>query len=87
MEQFDRFAPFALRSSPSAAYSARMADLSTKIEADAATPKKVTTDGVTVEARDISEQIEADAYLANKAATRGRKRGLVMTKLSPPGAS
>ena len=64
-----------------------MADLSTQIEADAATPLKVTTDGVTVEARGISEQIEADAYLASKAATRGKKRGLVMTKLVPPGTS
>lgn len=64
-----------------------MADLSDNIEAAAQAPVKVTTDGITVEARDISEQIEADAYVAGKSATRGRHRGLVISKLSPPGAS
>lgn len=68
-------------------YPSHMADLSTNIEADAATPKKVTTDGVTVEARDISEQIEADQYLASKAASKGKRGGFMFRKLSPPGAS
>jgi hypothetical protein len=62
-----------------------MADLSTNIEADAKTPKKVTTDGVTVEARSVQEQIDADAYLASKTATASKKRGLVFGKISPPG--
>jgi hypothetical protein len=56
-----------------------VADLSTAIEQSAATPRKVTIDGRTVERNAIAELIEADRYL-------NRGRSYAIQKIKPPGA-
>lgn len=64
-----------------------MADLSPDIEAAAKQPKRASADGTTAEAHSLQDQIEADRYLASKAAAKSAKRGLNLTKLSPPGTT
>jgi hypothetical protein len=44
-------------------------------------------DGVTVTQRSLSELIEADKYLQAKKNLRRKNRGLIYTKIVPPGAS
>ena len=60
-------------------------DLSAEIEAAAEGPKKISVDGLNVEAQPVKDVIEADRYLASKSAAGKRKRGLNISKLSPPG--
>ena len=64
-----------------------MADLTTEIETNAQGPKQVTVDGIVMQEHSLPDQIEADRYLASKAASRAPRRGLVMTKMSPPGTA
>jgi hypothetical protein len=56
-----------------------------KIAENAADPKRVTIDGSTVEQHSIGDQIAADKYRASKAAVKGAKRGLNISKFVPPG--
>ncbi|MFI4874633.1 MAG: hypothetical protein ACIALR_04820 [Blastopirellula sp. JB062] len=60
-------------------------DLSDTIKQAAADPQRVTVDGISADARSIKDLIEADRYLASKKAAKGRRRGLVISKLRPPG--
>lgn len=48
-------------------------------------PKKVESDGTSVEQHSIADQIEADRYLNSKAASRSGGLGIRMFKISPPG--
>ena len=60
-------------------------DLTSKIQQSAASPKKATADGVSVEQHSIADQIAADKHVASKAATRRRGLGLKLNKISPGG--
>jgi len=50
-------------------------------------PKKVEGDAGTVENHSLADQIAADRYLAAKRAMRAKGRGIVISKLIPPGAA
>ncbi len=60
--------------------------MSETIEQQAASPKKVVVDGLTVESHSLKDQIEADRYLKTQQAMRSPSRGLRLSKLVPPGA-
>ena len=63
-------------------------ELDDQIAADALEPKKVVLDnGVEVENRSAKDQIDAASYAASTAAAKSPRRGLVITKLSPPGTA
>lgn len=65
-----------------------MADIKTQIETDAKTAKRLKSGQMESEKRSISEMIEADQYLDSKNAnTASNRRGLIITKLRPPGSS
>jgi hypothetical protein len=51
-----------------------------------AAPKRVTTDGVTVESQPIPDLIALDQYLSAKAAVSTRRGGLIFNRLIPDGA-
>ena len=53
------------------------------IKANSLKPKTVEADGQKVEAHPIPDQIAADKYAESTKAAK--RRGLVLTKLSPPG--
>lgn len=64
-----------------------MADLSTQIETDAATAKRMKAGDKEKESRPLSELIEADKYLANKSAVgsfAATFRGIT-SRITPPG--
>jgi len=50
-------------------------------------PKKVEGDAGSVENHSLADQIAADRYLASKQAMRSKGRGIVISKLIPPGAA
>jgi hypothetical protein len=50
-------------------------------------PKKATGDSGSVEQHSLPDQIAADRYLASKRAMKTRNKGLILTKLVPPGAA
>jgi hypothetical protein len=56
------------------------------IEQNAQGPKKAQGDAGSVEQHSLPDQIAADRYLASKKAVRARGKGIVITKLVPPGA-
>lgn len=56
-----------------------------QIELNATKPKRATADGQSVEQHSIPDQIAADRYAKSTAQVRGRRRGLLLTKLEPPG--
>jgi hypothetical protein len=63
-------------------------DLSITIQAAASEPLKVSVDGNTVEQRSIEELIRADQYAkASDASRAGPSRGILYTRLVPPGAA
>ena len=62
-------------------------ELDDAIRQNAQGPAKAAGDSGSVEQHKLSEQIEADRYLASKDAAKGKRRGLVLNKLVPPGAS
>ena len=64
-----------------------MADLDTAIQENAAGPKKVASDSVTVEQHDLADQIAADKYLESKRASRAKGLGVKMAKISPGGTA
>lgn len=49
-------------------------------------PKSVTVDGATTDARLTKDQIAADEYLEKKARSAASGIGIKMFKISPPGA-
>jgi hypothetical protein len=57
------------------------------IAENASGPKKAQGDGGSVEQHSLQDQIAADRYLASKAAVRRRGRGIVISKIIPPGAA
>jgi hypothetical protein len=65
-----------------------MTDIKTQIETDALTHKRLKTGQMESEKRPIKELIEADQYVsAQNANTSSNRRGLIITKLRPPGSS
>lgn len=57
------------------------------IEQNAQGPKKAQGDAGSVEQHSLPDQIAADRYLAAKRAVRARGKGIVISKLVPPGAA
>ncbi len=57
------------------------------LEQNAQGPKKAQSDAGSVEQHGLQDQIAADRYLASKKAVRARGRGIVISKLVPPGAA
>jgi hypothetical protein len=62
-------------------------DLSETIASEAVAPLSSSGDNHSATGRPITDLIEADKYLASKAASRSKRRGLLFTKLLPPGAA
>ena len=56
------------------------------LEQNAAGPKQVTGDTGSLVQHSLPDQIAADRYLASKAAVRRKGRGIVISKIIPPGA-
>ncbi len=50
-------------------------------------PKKAAGDSGSMEQHDLQDQIAADRYLSAKQALRSKSKGLVISKLVPPGAA
>jgi hypothetical protein len=63
-----------------------MADLAPTIETNVAQPKSATVDGNSASQHPLPQQIEADRYIKSIAAASSAKRGLNISKLSPPGS-
>ncbi|TXH09522.1 MAG: hypothetical protein E6R04_07920 [Spirochaetes bacterium] len=61
-------------------------DLTDAIVEAAQSPQSASGEAGSVTARSISELIEADKYAKAQAATTGRRRGLIINKLRPPGS-
>jgi hypothetical protein len=57
------------------------------IEQNAQGPKKAQGDAGSVEQHSLPDQIAADRYLASKRAVRLRGKGIVISKIIPPGAA
>lgn len=55
------------------------------ISENAAGPKKASGDAGSVEQHSLPDQIEADRYLAAKRAVKSKGKGIVISKLIPPG--
>jgi hypothetical protein len=62
-------------------------ELEQPIRQNATGPKKATGDSGSVEQHSLPDQIAADRYLASKRAMKTRTKGLILTKLVPPGAA
>lgn len=62
-------------------------DLADAIQENAQGPKKVQGDAGTVESHSLPDQIAADRYLAAKRAAQSKGKGIVISKLIPPGAA
>jgi hypothetical protein len=60
---------------------------SAALDAAAAGPKRVATDGMEVEQQPLKDLIEADRYARSRCATRKPHRGLRFTRLVPPGTT
>lgn len=60
--------------------------LEDNIRESATGPAKASGDSGSVEQHPLPDQIAADRYLASKQASQSRKLGIVLKKLSPPGA-
>lgn len=61
-------------------------DLSPDIAQQAAEPASVTADGQSTTARPIGDVLKAQQYLDARAQVRKRRRGMLMTQLTTPGA-
>ena len=57
------------------------------IEENAQGPKKAQGDAGSIEQHSLPDQIAADRYLASKRAVRSRGKGIVISKIIPPGAA
>lgn len=60
-------------------------DIDDAIESTATGPKRVTADGVTVEAQSIQDQIAAAKHVGAQAGAAKNHFGLRFVKLEPPG--
>jgi len=61
-------------------------ELDNSIEQNAAGPKQVTADGVTVQQHPLPDQIAADKYLAGKrAVSKNPAKAFTRVKIVPPG--
>jgi len=60
-------------------------DLSETIAEEAALPVSSSSDGQSSTGRSIADLIAADTYLAAKAARKNAARGVMFSKLIPPG--
>ena len=61
-------------------------ELDNSIEQNAAGPKQVTADGVTVQQHPLPDQIAADMYLAGKrAVSKNPAKAFTRVKIVPPG--
>lgn len=56
-----------------------------QIETNAAKPRRMQADGQLVEQHSIPDQIAADRHAKSTAAAKSRGRGIILTKLEPPG--
>ena len=56
------------------------------IEQNAQGPKKAQGDAGSVEQHSLPDQIAADRYLASKRAVKSKGKGIIISKLIPPGA-
>ena len=61
-------------------------DLAPTISTEATLPASSASDGQSATGRSIAEIIAADQYTGNKVAIAQRRRGMVFTKIIPPGA-
>ena len=61
-------------------------ELEQAIRENAQKPAKASGDFGSVEQHPLRDQIEADRYLSSKKAVKGKKAGLKLAKLVPPGA-
>ena len=65
-----------------------MTGIKDQIETDALTAKRLKSGGMESEKRPIRELIDADQHVSGQNAnTSENRRGLVITKLRPPGSS
>ena len=62
-------------------------DIADTLRENAQGPAEVTGDSGSMKQHPLRDQIEADRYLRSHDASRSKKRGLNLAKLSPPGAS
>ena len=62
-------------------------ELTDSIRENAQGPAEVTGDSGSMRQHNLRDQVDADRYLSSRDASRRRKRGLNLAKLSPPGAS
>ena len=62
-------------------------ELSDTIQENAQGPAEVTGNSGSMKQHPLKDQIEADRYLSSRDASRSKKRGLNLAKLSPPGAA
>ena len=62
-------------------------DLVDTIHENAQGPAEVTGDAGSMKQHPLKDQVEVDRYLSSRDASRSRKRGLNLAKLSPPGAA
>ena len=62
-------------------------DLTPNLNSGAQSPRSAAVDGTSAEQQPLGDVIETDRYLKSNAATSGTtRRGLVITKLRPPGS-
>jgi hypothetical protein len=57
------------------------------LQRNAQGPAEASGDAGSMRQHNLRDQVAADRYLSSRDATRRRKRGLNLAKLSPPGAS
>jgi len=62
-------------------------ELDDDILENAAGPAEVSGDAGSVRQHSLADQIAADRYVNSKRASRSRARGLLLSKLLPPGAA
>lgn len=62
-------------------------DLTPLIREAAGTSASTSVDGVSESNRSVSEIIEADRYLKSSQALKSPRRGLLISKIVPPGAN
>lgn len=61
-------------------------DLTDTIVDAAQKPQSASGEAGSVTARSISDMIEADKYNKAQSATAGKRRGLIISKIRPPGS-
>jgi hypothetical protein len=62
-------------------------NLDDTIRTNAQGPAKASADSTSMEQHSLPDQIAADRYLQSKQAVRGKRLGLKLLKIVPPGAA